>query len=135
METVFVDLIEIQKREQEEKEKRKQDSPPMSTYYQIDKVLSTFTDNIQINMNKTRLRMSLAINGPSGASRQIQRDGPELIKDINKEFDKLEIYLNSEIQKLKIAKNNITNSLQPLDEEYVDNDFTVKYMDNTVAIL
>ena len=107
METTFFDLIEIQKKEQEEKEKRKQDSPPMSTYYQIDKVLSTFTDNIQINMNKTRLRMSLVINGQ------------ELIKDINKEFDKLEIYLNNEIQKLKIAKNNITNSLQPVNE-YID---------------
>ncbi|ARF09628.1 hypothetical protein Indivirus_2_7 [Indivirus ILV1] len=116
METNFFDLIAIQKREQEEQEKIIH-TLLLSTYHQIDKALTDFTDNIQINVNKTRLKLSQAINGPPGASRQIQADAQQSIKAINREFDKLEIYLNDEIQKLKIAKNNVTNSLRSINED------------------
>lgn len=88
------------------------ESPEHRLSLTMDDMLNTCEESIHKKIIRLQLQTREEIYGPIGASRPKQYSGPNLVKPINKIFDKLEQHLLDELNKIKQARENIIESIK-----------------------
>jgi len=79
--------------------------------YQINNMLDDFENNIHEKIIRTKIIVNESINGPIGASKQVEFN-PEKVKiKFNKEMDKFINELQLEIDKLNNEKEKVNEIL------------------------